>query len=244
MYNVLSPKFLVRHVEKFIKAINRVDMEGISLRDLGDTLASDKRRTNIINRQETKQIIQGQFVALKAATGNLMVSGGNAYSFGYAKDLTNVPASHNPFYIVDEEVPFYQMVIHGYIDYTSGAINLSDSYNKQEIILRMIEFGTAPHFTLSYKDSSDIKYSALNTMYSTQYETWISDAVDIYQKTNEALEKVANSSVEEHVILESGVKKIKYDNGVTIYINANDIEVVAEDIKIPAMSYVIKGVEE
>lgn len=240
LFNILSPKYLVRHVDKFVNAVKRVDISGISLRDLGDTLSSDKKRTNVIDRQQAKQIVLGQLDKLKEVTGNLMVSGGNSYSFAYATDLTNVPSSDNPFYLVDEEVPFYQMVVHGCIDYTSGAINLSDSYDKNEIILRMIEFGTAPHFTLSYEESSRIKYSAMNVLYTTQYETWMKDAVEIYRKTNEALKNVVNATVTEHTIVTDGVRKLTYDNGVTIYINYTDQEATAEGETIPAKSYVIK----
>lgn len=244
VYNVLSPRFLVRHVDKFTKGVGKVELTGISLRDLADTIASDKKRTNVINRQESKQIILRQFDKLKGTVENLMGSGGNAYSFAYMDDLINVPSSHNPFYLVDEEVPFYQMVIHGCIDYASGAINLTDSYNEQEIILRLIEFGSAPHFTFSYKESSDIKYSALNTMFSTQYETWIEDAVTIYEKTNEALEPVVNATIIEHTELQDQVKQITYDNGVVIYINYNQQEVTIGGITIPAMSYVAEGVRK
>lgn len=243
MYDILSPKFLVNHVGKFIKAEQKVDISGISLRDLGDSLPSDQKRTEIINREQAKQIVLGQFDRLDSSVGNLMVSGGNSYTWKYADDLENVPASDNPFYLVDEEVPFYQMVIHGCIDYTSDAINLTDSYNKQEILLRMIEFGEAPHFTFTYKDSSEIKYSALNVMYSTQYQTWLDDAVDIYQQTNTVLSKVVNSTVKEHETLSAGVKKITYDNGIVIYINYNNTDVTAEDVTVPAMSYVLKGGE-
>ncbi|MHB8130266.1 MAG: DUF5696 domain-containing protein [Mobilitalea sp.] len=243
-YDVLSPKFLVRHIDKFINSIDKIEISGIALRDLGDTVASDRKRTNVINRQEAKKVIVGQFELLDEAIDNLMVNGGNAYSLAYASDLVNVPTSHNPFYIVDEEVPFYQMVIHGCIDYTSGAINLSDSYDKQDIILRMLEYGTAPHFTLSYEESSNIKYSGLNSLYSTQYESWLSDAVEIYQKTNEVLKYVVNSNVTDHAILESGIKRITYDNGIVIYINTNDTDANVDGASIPAMSYLLEGVKE
>ncbi len=243
-FNILSPKYLGRYVSKFIHSISKVDLSGISLRDLGDTITADKRRTNIINREETKQIIEAQLADLNQSMDNLMVSGGNAYSWAYATDLTNVPESDNPYYVIDEEVPFYQMVIHGCIDYTSGAINLSDSYDEQDIILRMIEYGSAPHFTLSYQDSSKMKYSGMNVLYSTNYETWITDATDIWNKTNDALKCVVNSTIIEHTILVEGVKKITYDNGVTFYINTNSLDVTVENRSIPAKSYVVEGVKQ
>jgi hypothetical protein len=243
IYDVLSPKFLVRHVEKFLKAIDKVDISGVSLRDMGDMLSSDKRRTGVIDRQQAKQVVLSQLELMDKQLEHIMINGGNAYSWKYVQDLINVPTSDNPYYLVDQEVPFYQMVIHGNINYSAGAINLSDSYDKQSIILRLIEFGMAPHFTLTYQDSSNIKYSGLNSLYTTQYETWLEDAVDIYHKTNEVLKQVENSTITEHTILDSGVKKITYDNGVTIYINETRTDLSADGLTIPAMGYEIEGVE-
>lgn len=242
MYDILSPKFLVRHTDKFLKEMKQIELSGVSLRDMGDLVVSDKRRSNVIDRQQSKQVVVGQLELMNEQIDNLMLRGGNAYSLKYAKDLTEVPAGHNPFYLVDEEIPFYQMVIHGCIDYTSGAVNLSDSYNKQDIILRMIEFGTAPHFTLSYDDSSVIKYSGMNEYYSTQYETWMQDAVEIYNKTNEVLKQVSGSTVVEHKVISNGVKKITYENGVVIYINTNRTETKADGVVIPAKGYRLEGV--
>ena len=244
MYNILSPKFLVRHVDQFLKEVKDVDIAGISLRDMGDMVASDKRRSNVINREQSKQVIESQLKELDTATDYLMINGGNAYSWAYAKDLENVPASHNPFYIVDEEIPFYQMVIHGCIDYSTVAVNLSDSYDKQDIILRSIEFGMSPHFTLSYENSSKIKYSGMNHLYSTQYEIWLEDAVEIYRKTNEALKEVTASSITDHVSLLEGVKQITYDNGWVIYVNYTGTEVEVSGTLVPARGYALKGVEE
>lgn len=243
-YNMISPKFLVRHVDKFRAKIEKMDISGISLRDLGNIVASDKRRSNIINRQEAKQVILEQLNILANTKDYMMVNGGNAYSWAYATDIEDVPANHNPFYIVDEEVPFYEMVIHGCIDYAGSAINLSDSYDKQDVILRLIEFGLSPRFTLSYKESSDIKYSGLNSLYSSQYEIWLEDAADIYHKVNEVLKHTTNSTIIEHKIIEPGVKRITYDNGAVIYVNANDTDVIADDVAVPARGYVLKGVKQ
>nr|PZN06970.1 MAG: hypothetical protein DIU64_13120 [Caldicoprobacter oshimai] len=243
-YYVLSSRFLGRHVEKFKNAVERIDISGISLRDLGDVLSPDRKRSNVINRQEAKQIVIKQLELLANTKENIMVKGGNSYSWGYVTDIQGAPSRHNPFYIVDQEVPFYQMVIHGFIDYTGSAINLSGGYDKQDVILRMIEFGSSPYFILSYQDSSEIKYSGLNSLYSTQYKLWLQEAVDIYNAVNRVLKHVANSAITEHKVLNPGVKKIVYDNGCTIYINTNNNEVNVDGVVIPPKDYVLEGVKQ
>jgi hypothetical protein len=61
-----------------------------------------------------------RLAGLDEVAGDLMISGGNVYSLAYADELVDVPVSSNDFYITDDEIPFYQMVIHGFIDYTGA----------------------------------------------------------------------------------------------------------------------------
>lgn len=243
-YYILSPKFLIRHVSQFDNAIKSIDISGISLRDLGDTLSSDKRRTDVIDRQEAEEIVINQIKDLSQIKKDIMIQGGNMYSLAYATDLENVPSVDNKFYIVDEEVPFYEMVVHGYVNYTDTPINLNGSYDKQETILHLIEYGLSPRFTLSYKDSSEMKYSSLNYFYSTQYNIWIKDASDIYKKVNDVLKYVANSSIVDYQSVWPGVNKISYENGYTIYVNHNEENVNIDGINIVGKSYVLEGAKQ
>ncbi len=253
LYNVISPKFLVRYVDKFAKKIKKYDISGISLRDLGDLLTSDKKRTEMILREEAKKIVLGQFEKLENTGKDIMVSGGNAYTWKYTDDLINIPVTGNTYLIIDEDVPFYQMLVHGYIDYTGQAINLDDSFNSTDSILTMIEYGSAPHFTFTSKPSSDMKYTGLNSMYSTTYKnqsdaqsqetvfSWDALAKNVYSEVNGVLRNVTNAEIIKHERLDSGVVKVTYDNGVTIYINKQNVAADAEGTQLAAKSYEVRG---
>ena len=47
----------------------------------------------------------------------------------------------------------------------------------------MLEYGFAPRFVLTYEDTSKLKNTSLEFMYSTHYETWIDEAAKIYNDT-------------------------------------------------------------
>lgn len=256
LYDVISPKFLVRYTQKFADKIKKYDITGISLRDLGDMITSDKKRTEVIYRQEAKQIIEAQLKELEATGKDMMVSGGNSYAWGTADDLINIPTSGNAYAIIDHVVPFYQMLVHGYIDYTGAAINLDDSFNRTDSILTMIEYGAAPHFTFTYESSSEMKYTGLNSMYSTTYKnktdmtevtagetifSWDELAKSVYSEVNAVLKNVTNASIVKHEILDSGVVKVSYDNGVIFYINSQTQAASADGRTIPAKSYEVEG---
>lgn len=241
IYYLISPKFLGRYVDQFTAKIGKYNVDGISLRDLGNTLHSDKKRTNIITREEALDVVKASLGQLEATNKKIMVNDGNDYAFAYADDIINAPVSDNDYYIVDETVPFYEMLIHGYIDYSGAVINLSDTYDKSDIVLGLVEAGASPHFMFTYQSSSEIKDTGLNRFYSTNYDNWRDDAIGIYSAVNDALGAVSNACIINHEILENDVRVITYDNGVKIYINKGTSDQKVDGVEVPAKSYRIGG---
>ncbi|MBQ0042058.1 MAG: hypothetical protein KBS85_01880 [Lachnospiraceae bacterium] len=243
-FYLVSPKFVPRYVDIFLDKMNGVDVSGYSLRDLGSELHSDKRRTNVINREQALDVVTGLMAKMDESGKDIMVSGGNDYTFAYAEDIINVPVTDNDYYIIDEEVPFYEMLIHGCIDYSGTLINMNDSSDpdRRDQILDMIEAGASPHFVFTWKNSSEIKKTALNWYYSTTYENWKDMAVKVYSEVNAALKDVKDAQIVNHEILSNEVRIVTYSNGVKIYINRSDYNRYADGMMIPANGYVIGGV--
>lgn len=233
---IVSPKFLPRYVSGFEKSIAKYDVSGITLRDLGDVLASDKKRTEVIHRQMAEDVVKGQLEELRSLGMDLTVKGGNAYSLGYVTDILDAPVMYSRFYIVDEQVPFYEMVVHGSVDYTGQALNLMDKDVDETMLLELIEYGAAPRFTMSYEDSDDIKYTSSADMYSVCYTTWIEDAQRIYNQLNQVLSCVEGASMVRHEKLENGLVRVSYSNGVTVYVNKTESAIQSGGISVDAMS--------
>jgi len=243
IYNLLSPRFLGRYVRKFNNAFQQYSFLGLSLRDLGDVLHSDKKRSEYINREEAKLIVQDSLQTLSQHNGGLLISGGNAYSFSTAAHLINVPVSHNDFYIVDDEIPFYEMIIHGCIPYAGPPVNLSDVYDETDLILRSIEYGASPHYTFTTVSSSMFKYTGLNRFYSTDYVNWRDSAVRVYHQINAALSTVYGSTILSHEILQNDLRLIHYDNGTDIFVNYSDQPIYHQGMLVNAKSWAVKEVE-
>lgn len=238
-YNLVSPKFLVRYVEKFADKVENVDISGVSLRDLGNTLQSDKKRTESITREEALDIVTAMFGKLDATDKSIMVNAANDYAWTYADDITNLPLGDNEYLIIDEDIPLYEMIVHGAIDYCGGAYNLADSADMRTEILTMIEYGAAPHFIFTWQETSEMKYSGLNNLYATTFATWVEDAQLVYDELNSVLGGVSGETIVSHEILSSGVRKVTYSNGTCIYVNYTRRAVSADGVQIPAMGYAV-----
>lgn len=237
MYSLLSPRYLDYYVESFIEEFSDYDMSGIALRDLANTLTSDKKRSDFINRQTALEITEHAFETLKQSGKDILVYGGNAYSFAYTDNIVDAPITATNLYAVDENVPFYEMVIHGYINYAGAELNLEQSVERTDLLLDLIEAGAAPRYVVSYENSDVIKYSGMNEMYSVKYELYKEEAKEFYAELSEALGDVVNVAMINHEILDDDVRKVTYENGVTIYVNRSDNNVEVDGITIPAGWY-------
>lgn len=239
-YDLISPKYLVRYVGDFADSIQKIDISGISLRDLGSTLQSDKKRTEPITREEALDVVTGQLQLLDDTGKNMMVNQANDYAWSVADDILNLPLGDNEYTIVDEDIPLYEMIVHGSIDYCGAVYNLEDISDDRIQILNMIEYGAAPHFVFTWDETSEMKYSGLNNLYSTTFTTWVDTAASVYAEVNECLRQVAGETIVSHEILQSDVRKVTYSNGITIYVNYSQRSVTADGVQIPAMGYAVQ----
>ena len=241
-YDLLSPKFLPRYVSKFAKKIEKLDLAGISLRDLGTTLTSDKKRTGLIDREAALDVVLAQFERLEATGKRLMTNAANAYSFAYTTDIINAPIVQNNFFIVDESIPLYEMILHGCVSYSTELLNYEDAEDMSLVVLQMIEAGASPHYVFTWEESSKMKNTGLSRFYATTFSVWKEEAVEIYNRVNEALKYVNGAMIVNHEILDNGVRKVTYDNGVIIYINYSKQAVQADGKEVPALGYRLEGI--
>lgn len=240
MYNLISPKFLVRHVQTFADKIQKYDISGISLRDLGSTLQSDKRRTNLIHREQALDIVKAMLLEMDATGKSILINQGNDYSWGVAEDMLNLPLSDNDYPIIDAQIPLYEMIVHGCIDYCGSVYNLANTGDVRLQMLTMVEYGAAPHFVFTWEETTEMKYSGLNSNYTTTFSKWKDTAASVYAEVNEVLRQVNGSTVVSHEIIESGVRAVGYSNGITIYVNYSAQDTTVDGVTVPAMGYTVK----
>lgn len=240
MYDLISPKFLVRYVDEFADRFAGVDVDGVALRDLGSELHSDKKRSEMIDREQALDVVKGQLALLDDTEKKLLVDQANDYAWAAADDITDLPLSDNEYVIVDENIPLYEMIVHGCIDYCGTVYNLDDTAEEWEQLLTMIEYGAAPHFLFTWQETSEMKYSGVNRFYTTCFNTWKDKAVEVYGELADVLGQVTGQRMVSHEILPGGVRKTLYSGGTAIYVNYNASPVTVDGVRVPARGYAVQ----
>lgn len=241
MYSLLSPKFLPRYVKQFLNSLDKYEIGGISLRDLGDDLHADKKKSSVIHRVDALDVVNAQLAEIEGTGRNVMVSGGNEYALKYADHVINGPMETMEFFTVNKQIPLYQMIVHGAVDYTGSALNLGSNDNWQKELLRYVEYGASCHYYFTWEEASEMKNTSMNRYYATYFDHWKDQAKETYDYLNEALAPVSNAFIINHETLDNGVVKVSYDNGVCIYINYGDVPAMADGLEVPACDYVMGG---
>jgi hypothetical protein len=242
-YHLLDPQVVPTVVDRFIDDYGKLSLSGLSLADLGDTLYGNYRKGSQIDRTQTAQVIvdQTQKMAEALPSTDFMVNGGNAYLFPYADHIVNAPMSDSGFNLTDESVPFYQLVLHGYVDYAGAPFNLEQNTDIREYVLKNIEYGANLHFSWIFEDNALVKETDFNHLYSVHYKTWLDDAVAAYHEVNEVLRDVGSAEMRKHEVLMHDVRKVEYEGGKTIIVNYNDYDVQVDGVTIKARDYYVGG---
>lgn len=64
--------------------------------------------------------------------------------------------------------------------------------------------------------------------------------VSTYQKINKALNATDGASIQEHRVITAGVVRVRYDNGISIYINYNSDAASVDGVTVEGLNYAVK----
>lgn len=237
LYYVLAPDKLLSVVDHFIQSVMAYQVRSISLRDLGEDLNSSVSDKKTTTRQETLSIVTDSLQRLKEQMDHLMISGGNAYSIPYASTIVDAPLTSSRFNIESEEIPFYSIVVHGYVDHAGKPLNLERDQDPRTSMLRMLETGSLPAYQWFYEDPSVIRDTKLNDLYSASYVNWMDEASTIYQEVSAVLQAVQNEPIIHHRKLQEQVYETTFANELRILVNYNREAVTIDGITIKALGY-------
>ncbi|MBR6548002.1 MAG: hypothetical protein IKT68_00520 [Clostridia bacterium] len=218
---VVKSDVMLEDLPDIMERVNKLQTTGLSVSTLGDQLFSDYTSDEVRYRDTVKDDYVTAIKQLKETNKQkLLFDGGNAYVLPYADDLMNVAISSSNHYLSEADVPFMQIVLHGYIPYAASSMNLSDNYDVQ--LLKSVEYGANLAYTLNYANAEMVKNTNYSELYSTNFDHWKSQAVADYKKVAAVLDGCQSATIQDHTQLAEGVYKTTYDNGVSVLVNYNN----------------------
>ncbi len=236
--NMISPYYVEEMAETFLQRTKNYGLAGISVEGLACDLFSDFNSRHYVDRQTAAGYNCAAMEKLSASCqGALLGSNANDYAWPYLTDIRNVPMDSNRSQIIDEVVPFYGMVLHGYRDYAGGPVNLSGDVNT--MILKSIESGAGICFEWICGDNSLLKDTEFDGLYSVNYEAWRETAINAWQRVNGATGALRGLRITGHEMLSEGVYCTTYEDGTRVVVNYNGQDAQYEGNTVRAQDFLV-----
>lgn len=235
--SLISPCYVGEIAGDLSGQLRKKKVQGVNLGTLSWELYSDLLENNYTDRQMAKGCNTQAMEELLDGEIALMGDNANAYAWEYTKEVFNVPMYSNHYMIIDEEVPFYEMVIHGYLPYAGNALNFADDY--ETAVLKSVECGAGLNFKWIYADNSIVKETDFDDLYSVNYEAWIDRAVGTYRRVNEEMGYLAGVLMRSHERIAEDVIKVTYADGSAVYVNYSREAVQLDGVTVGARDFTV-----
>lgn len=235
----IAPRQAAEYAASFLGRYGELGTGGLSIRDLGRDLGANYHRSRELDRESALQIWETTLDQVVSDGLSVLAEYGNAYVLPYADVLIDLPSGSSRYQILDASIPFLQMVLHGSVDYSLEAMNLSS--DTQDNFLTMLETGANPRFVVMKESNSILKDSAYNYYFSVEYDSWRDPILETYEELEGILAPLRTSNIVRHEILADNVTKTSYSNGRMIYVNRSNVDFESEDGVVAASDYLATG---
>lgn len=208
---------MVERFPEILEDMKEFQSNALSFTSIGKYLFSDFTEDEVRYRDAVQDDMITVLKTAKEQGNKIMVDMGNAYTLPYADVVIDAPMSGSTLSFEKQEVPFLQIVLHGYVSFSGKPLNLSDDYEMQ--YLKSVEYGADLAYTLNNATAEMVKNTNYSELYSTNFNHWIEKASADYLAAATVLEGCAGSTIEDHVMLTKDVFMTTYENGAKIIVN-------------------------
>ena len=188
-------------------------LDGVSLDSLTSSLYGDYGKKGVSRAKAEKLLTEG-YAKLDGSLGSgILADGANAYALPYVSRIRGVPMNSGRFDIFDEDIPFYQMVIHGVIPYSTESVN--GDADPEDMLLMAAATGSCISYDMIYSEAAELKDTELDTLYYADHRYWTESAARAYRLLEPLLGAVSDSFMTDYK-RDGSIITTEYANGITV----------------------------
>jgi len=208
---------------------------GLLLAGFGEKLYGDYGQ----NGYTREQALQNVRDTLRQITADRSVYTQEAYYDAalFSSAIVNVPDSSSGYDILDENVPFYQMVFSGTRQIVSRPINWSGT--PEQAFLNCIRFGMTPHYELIAQEQELPGNYGVENFYAAAYSNWGAEVTARIQQYLPVFEAINGHTLLNYQTVGERVYKLTYSDGICIFVNQSAKAVELEGQTVESGSFAV-----
>ena len=191
--SLLSPSYYSEIFGDIAENYSKAGLSGAAPAGLTASLYGDYGKKNISRAKAEKLLIEGCKTIDDKLSGGILADRANAYTLPYVSHITGAPMTSSRFDLFDEDIPFYQIVLHGVIPYSTTAVN--GSPDPEEVLLMAAATGSNISYDMIYEETGELKDTELDWLYYANYSGWTETAAEDYRLLAPLLSAVSDSFI-------------------------------------------------
>ncbi|MBE6837743.1 MAG: hypothetical protein E7509_07135 [Ruminococcus sp.] len=218
---LLTPNAYSKAMNKMVESFTDKGVKNIGFGDYANTLVSDFSKRHALSREGTVASLVEEYKKANKTMENVIAEEPNAYILPYADYITNVPVYSSQYNVVDYDIPLYQMVIHGYVPFSSTPVNANS--NAEEVFLLSLAAGAGIHYDMIYEEAYELLDTDYDDLYYANYNSWMTQAIEQYKVSEAILSQVSDKVITDYQInTKTGVIKTTYDDSIVITVDTKN----------------------
>ncbi|MBR0511194.1 MAG: hypothetical protein IJJ81_01295 [Ruminococcus sp.] len=191
--SLLSPDCYTEVFGDIADNYSKAGLSGAAPVGLTASLYGDYGKKHISRAQAEALLKEGYEKLDEKLSGGILADRANAYALPYVSHITGVPLTSGRFDLFDEDIPFYQIVLHGVIPYSTSAVN--GSPDPEKLLLMAAATGSNISYDMIYEETSELKDTELDGLYYANYKGWTNTAAEECRLLAPLLSEVSNSFI-------------------------------------------------
>lgn len=238
-YYLARPEYAMGNVDSVASYIEGIGTKNISFGDISKELSADYNYKKAVSREAAMNMITDKYQELASGEHKVMTNSDFFYNIPYSDVVTGMILNNKKFNIIDEAVPFYQIALHGLVNYTAEALNLSQ--NSEDTFLKSVEYGAGLYYTVTKENAEVLQDSKYTEYFATDYSKWKDTIVEDYNRLSKDFEGVYDEFIVDHEKIASNVYRTEYESGLAVIVNYNYNSFDYKGKTIPARDYIVEG---
>ena len=213
--SLLSPSYYGEVYGDIASSDAKAGLTGAAVDNAASSLYGDYGKKDI-SRYKAMTLAEEAFGKLSDSLDNgFIADGANAYALPYVSHITNVPLSSSRFDIFNEDVPFYQIVMHGLVPYSTTPVN--GDADPSQLLLMAAATGSSLSYDMIYNETSKLKDTDYDRYYYANYHYWADTAAEEYKLLAPLLDSVSDSTITGYDVSDDGsLITTTFSNGTVV----------------------------
>lgn len=237
--NIIHPEFMVDFADKIVDNSLKLGIKNFAFNSAGTDPYAAYNTERMVTRDVSSDYIEELFKNANDKTdGIVSTKVGNSFVVTNVDNLTETPVYSSNLIMSQTTVPFYQIVLRGYVNLAVTPLNLSSEVSELE--LKCAETASSLFYQLMYSESTAFEGTSFNDYYACSYTDYAPLIEETYGRMKKVYEAVGSSTIESHEIV-GDVRVTSFSNGAKVYVNYAETPATVGDVQIDARTYHVVG---